>query len=126
MAVEFGKKLRITARALGCATQKELCSRFRANSPETQFRLANSYKWIQGHALPRSGAVFEDWARLLDLGKPAHFLAECSLAEFIDLVSERYHLADSEISLSPAASSNRVRHETPHRPTRDKADPRRG
>ena len=105
MTVEFAKKLRIAARALGCATQKELCARFLACNPETQFRLANSYKWSQGHPQPRSGAVFDDWARVLDLDRPAQFLAECSLAEFIALVSTRYHLPDSELGLYLGATT---------------------
>jgi hypothetical protein len=98
MTVEFAKKLRLTAQALGCVSQKELCARFLEINPNTQFRLANSYKWIQGRALPRSGAVYEDWARLLGLGKSAQFLTSCSLSEFVEaLTAQGQHINDSSI-----------------------------
>ena len=92
MAVEFASKLQMTAQALGCVTQKELCARFHQANPDTQFQLANSYKWMQGRATPRAGAVFEDWARVLDIGKSGRFLADCSLEEFAEALAAHYQL----------------------------------
>lgn len=98
MTVEFAKKLRLTTQALGCVSQKELCTRFLELNPNTEFQLANSYKWIQGRALPRSGAVYDDWARLLDLGKSAQFLTSCTLSEFVEALTARYpHIDDGSI-----------------------------
>lgn len=94
MAIEFASKLRMTAQALGCVTQKELCARFHEVNPQTQFQLANSYKWMQGRATPRAGAVFEDWARLLDIGKSGHFLADCSLEEFAEVLGAHYPIGE--------------------------------
>ena len=94
MVVEFARKLRLTAQALGCVSQKELCARFLDVNPNTQFQLTNSYKWMQGRALPRSGAVYDDWARLLDLGKSAQYLTGCSLPEFVAALNERYEGVD--------------------------------
>lgn len=55
MVRDFGHKLRITAALLGCASQKDLCARFRAVNPATAFKLERSYKWMHGRALPRAG-----------------------------------------------------------------------
>lgn len=92
MAVDFADKLQLTARALGCVTQKELCARFFDLNPKTQFTLQNSYKWMKGRSQPRSGAVYKDWAQLLDLGQSAQFLSECPYDVFAGLVSARYAL----------------------------------
>ena len=69
MVRDFGAKLRITAAALGCASQKDLCARFREANPGTIFELDRSYKWMQGRALPRSVGLYEDWAALLGTGR---------------------------------------------------------
>ncbi|HSF95346.1 MAG TPA: hypothetical protein VLA52_10000 [Thermohalobaculum sp.] len=52
MANDFAEKLRVTARALGCVTQKELCMLFREANSATSFTLDNSYKWMSGLSLP--------------------------------------------------------------------------
>ena len=70
MVRDFGAKLRITAAALGCASQKDLCARFREANPGTIFELDRSYKWMQGRALPRSVGLYEDWAALLGTEQP--------------------------------------------------------
>lgn len=106
MADQFAEKLRLTALALGCVTRKELCARFYEINPQTLFQLANSYKWIAGRAQPRSSSVFNDWARLLDLGRSGQFLADCPLDEFRQLLAARYDLAagQSPDALASAAA----------------------
>jgi hypothetical protein len=90
MVRDFGAKLRITAAALGCASQKDLCARFHAVNPGTTFELDRSYKWMQGRALPRSVRLYEDWAALLGTAIPIAQLQSCSVDEFLDLVCERH------------------------------------
>ena len=86
MVRDFGAKLRITAAALGCASQKDLCARFRAANPGTIFELERSYKWMQGRALPRSVRLYEDWAALLGTGRPLAWLQSCTVDEFLELL----------------------------------------
>lgn len=106
MANQFGEKLRLTAQALGCVTQKELCARFLAVNPQTQFGLSNSYKWISGHAHPRSSNVYDDWARVLALGKSGTYLANCPLEEFIQLLAEGYGISASYPPARASAASS--------------------
>lgn len=89
---DFATKLKITAAALGCNTQKELCARFRAINPDTPFDPTRAYKWVQGRSRPRDWRLYDDWATVLDLGKSGQFLRNCALSEFIELVGERYDL----------------------------------
>ncbi len=93
MVRDFARKLRITAALLGCASQKDLCARFRTVNPRTAFALDRSYKWMQGRALPRTAAVYADWAVLLDVGRPVAWLAACSVDEFLDLVCGRHEVS---------------------------------
>lgn len=93
MVRDFGAKLRITAAAFGCASQKELCARFRAVNPGTTFELGRSYKWIQGRALPRSSRLYEDWATLLGTGRPLAWLQSCTADEFLELVCDRHQVS---------------------------------
>ena len=86
MVRDFGAKLRITAAVLGCASQKDLCARFREVNPRTAFELDRSYKWMQGRALPRSIGLYEDWATLLGAERPAAWLQSCTIDEFLELV----------------------------------------
>jgi hypothetical protein len=83
---EFAAKLRITAAVLGCASQKDLCERFHRVNPRTMFDLQRSYKWMQGRALPRSAKLYDDWALLLGLQRPAAWLTACTLDAFLDEV----------------------------------------
>ncbi len=90
MIRDFGAKLRITAAALGCASQKDLCARFREANPGTIFELDRSYKWMQGRALPRSVGLYEDWAALLGTGRPLAWLQSCTVDEFLELLSRPF------------------------------------
>lgn len=106
MAVEFAEKLRLTAKALGCTTQKEFCARFIELNPTTHFTLQNSYKWMKGRSLPRSGEVYRDWAHLLDLDRSAQFLLDCPLDTFSGLLAARYGLTHEAIETQSGDSSN--------------------
>ncbi|WP_426954681.1 hypothetical protein [Muricoccus radiodurans] len=86
----FAEKLRLTAAALGCTSQKELALAFHRAHPDSAFDLARSYKWIQGRTLPRSAKVFEEWAALLDLGRSAAELLACSPEVFRRWITERH------------------------------------
>lgn len=86
MVRDFGAKLRITAAALGCASQKDLCARFRELNPRTIFELDRSYKWMQGSSLPRSARLYEDWAALLGTARPVAWLQSCTVGEFLELL----------------------------------------
>jgi len=98
---DFAAKLRLTAAALGCDSQKALDAAFRAADPNTAFDLARSYKWIQGRSLPRSPRLYAEWARLLDTGHTADWLLACDLDAFVLAVASRY-------GLSPDALRERV------------------
>jgi hypothetical protein len=93
MVRDFGAKLRITAAALGCAAQKDLCARFRAVNPGTTFELERSYKWMQARALPRSVRLYEDWAAVLGTGASVGWLQSCTVDEFLDLVCDRHQVS---------------------------------
>ena len=93
MVRDFGAKLRITAAVLGCASQKDLCARFREVNPGTTFELDRSYKWMQGRALPRSARLYEDWAALLGTGRPVAWLQSCTVDEFLELVCDRHEVS---------------------------------
>jgi hypothetical protein len=84
MVSDFAEKLRLTAAFLGCASHKDLCAAFHRVNPNTDFVLGRSYKWTRGRAVPRSARVYEDWAGVLDIGRPVAWLANCTLEEFID------------------------------------------
>ena len=93
MVRDFGVKLRITAAVLGCASQKDLCARFREVNPRTAFELDRSYKWMQGRALPRSIGLYEDWATLLGAERPAAWLQSCTVDEFLELVCGHFEVS---------------------------------
>jgi hypothetical protein len=99
MVRDFGAKLRITAAALGCASQKDLCARFRAVNPSTEFELDRSYKWMQGRAQPRSARVYEDWARLLDTERPVAWLQSCTMDEFLELLCGRFEVSREALAV---------------------------
>jgi hypothetical protein len=98
MVRDFGAKLRITAAALGCASQKDLCARFRGVNAGTTFELERSYKWMQGRALPRSVRLYEDWAALLGTGRPVSWLQSCTVDEFLELVSDRHGVSQEMLA----------------------------
>ncbi|MDF2235292.1 hypothetical protein P2H44_22260 [Albimonas sp. CAU 1670] len=74
----------------GCDSQKALAARFREADPNTDFDVARSYKWIQGRAAPRSAKLYEEWARLLDVGRPGAWLAACDLGAFVATLETRH------------------------------------
>lgn len=92
MAREFDRKLRLTAAAIGCGTCKELVAAFRRVNPTTPCDTGRAYKWLQARALPRQQQVYDDWAHLLDLGRPAAWLLDCDMDMFLELVSARHAL----------------------------------
>ncbi len=94
---DFGAKLRITAAALGCTSQKALDALFRAADPDTAFDLARSYKWIQGRAVPRNPKVYDEWARLLDTARGPDWLTASSLEDFADTVGRRHGIAPERL-----------------------------
>jgi hypothetical protein len=79
---DFAEKLRLTAAAVGCVTYKDLCERFRAVNPYTYCDLARLQKWMRGRAMPRASKFYEDWAKVLELDRPASWLMQCSVPEF--------------------------------------------
>ncbi len=100
-ARDIAGKLRLTAAALGCAGQKELCAAFRRVNPDTAFGLDRSYKWMQGRSLPRSAHLYGDWAAVLGLDRPGAWIASCALEEFADALCAQRGL-DREMLLRRA------------------------
>lgn len=105
--VEIGKKLELTATALGCLTRKELCAAFERVNPSTVLTVQNSYNWMSGRAAPRNFSLFEDWASVLHLPEGPHFIMSASLADFAAALSQRFSLPDS--ALEPLGLSRPVR-----------------
>ena len=93
MATDIGRKLCLTAALVGAVTRKDLAAAFRRVNPATPFDLDRAHKWLQGRAEPRDRRVYEDWARLVDLGEPAEWIAECAAEAFLDRVCARHALA---------------------------------
>lgn len=87
--IDVSGKLRLTAAALDCAGQKELCAAFRRVNPNTTFTLDRSYKWMQGRSLPRSARLYEEWGAVLGLDQPMEWVASCTLGEFADALCTR-------------------------------------
>jgi hypothetical protein len=93
----FARKLGLTAGVLGCATRKELCARFRAVNPQTEFDLERSFKWLQGKALPRSSTVYDDWAVVLGSARPGSWLAASSVEAFLDEIVALFSVDRMEV-----------------------------
>lgn len=89
--LDLAAKLRLTAELLGCAGRKDLCARFRAANPATQFDLERAHKWLQGKALPRSASVYDDWAKVLGTSRSGAWLAACTLDAFLQEVCALYN-----------------------------------
>lgn len=97
MQASFARKLGLTAGVLRCTTRKELCARFRAVNPQTEFDLERSFKWLQGKALPRSSAVYEDWAAVLGTARPGSWLAASSVEAFTEEVATLFSVDRIEL-----------------------------
>ena len=91
-------KLKLTALALGCPTNKELCARFAAVNPATLFVTQNAYKWLSGKAMPRTSSVYEDWARVLGGALTAPFLASSSFEEFQHAICARFGVPETVLA----------------------------
>ncbi|MGO4740179.1 hypothetical protein AB4099_26775 [Bosea sp. 2KB_26] len=91
-------KLKLTALALGCPTNKELCARFAAVNPATLFVTQNAYKWLSGKAMPRASSVYEDWARVLGGSLTAPFLASSSFEEFQQAICTRFGVPETVLA----------------------------
>lgn len=90
MAREIDRKLRLTAALLGAVTRKDLAAAFRRVNPATTFDVERANKWLQGRARPREQQVYEDWAKLIDLGRDGAWIAECDSEAFLDAVCARH------------------------------------
>ena len=97
-ARHLGSKLRLTSIALGCATTKELCRRFSAVNPDTQFTLQNSYKWLHGKARPRMSGIYDDWAAVLGVGLTPQFLASASFDDFAAALGRHFFMPAEALS----------------------------
>jgi len=84
------QKLRLTAAVLGADTRKALAAAFRRINPATPFDVERAHKWLQGRARPRERQVYDDWSKLLDLGRSGQWIAECEVDDFLDALCARY------------------------------------
>ena len=92
MAQDIGQKLRVTAAVLGTITRKDLALAFRRVNRATSFDVDRAHKWIQGRARPRELGLYEDWAKVVDLGRSGQWIADCVLEDFIQASCTRYHI----------------------------------
>lgn len=90
---ELGWKLRVSAVALGVAGVKELAARFRSVNPRSHFQPERAQKWFQGRALPRSRELYDDWAKVLGIGRSGAWLEAATLDAFAREVSSICDLA---------------------------------
>ena len=88
--IDFPQKLRLIMRVSGCDTQKALLGKLRSVNPSTLYDPARAYKWIQGRARPRSPAVYDDLALLLDVGMDGEQLRSCDYESFHALLAQHY------------------------------------
>lgn len=92
---QIDRKLRLTAAVLGTVTRKDLAAAFRRINPKTPFDVERANKWLQGRARPRERQVYDDWAKLLDLGRSGQWIAECDVDAFLDAICTR-HVCDRD------------------------------
>lgn len=93
MAVEISRKLCLTAAWLRVDTRKELAAAFRSINSATTFDAQRAHKWLQGRSLPRGSQIYEDWARLVALGEPAEWIADCPAEQFLERLSTHHGVA---------------------------------
>jgi len=67
-------------------------------NPSTYCDLVRLQKWMRGRAMPRTSTFYEDWAKLLELDRPASWLAQCGVPEFRAILP-----GDDEAVAAPAA-----------------------
>lgn len=89
-ARDIDRKLRVTAAALGVVTRKDLAAAFRRVNVGTTFDVERANKWLQGRARPRELKLYEDWAKVLDLGRSGQWIAECEMDAFLDAIARRF------------------------------------
>lgn len=86
------RKLQLTAALLGTGTRKDLAAAFRRVNPATSFEVERANKWLQGRSRPRERAIYEDWAKLLDIGKSGQWIAACATDDFIEAICTHHDL----------------------------------
>jgi hypothetical protein len=91
VAQDIDQKLRVTAALLGAVTLKDLAAAFRRVNPATSFDVDRAHKWMQGRARPRELRLYEDWAKVVDLGRPAAWIADGALDDFIEEICARHN-----------------------------------
>ncbi|MGD9507498.1 MAG: hypothetical protein AB7I59_13620 [Geminicoccaceae bacterium] len=79
----------LTAAALGAVSRKDLAGAFRRVNAATSFDLDRAHKWLQGRAQPRDARLYDDWAKLLPIGRPGAWIAAASVEEFVDALTAR-------------------------------------
>jgi hypothetical protein len=74
-------------------SRKELAAAFRRINPASPFDVQRAHKWLQGRSLPRGTQIYEDWAKLVELGEPAEWIADCAAEHFLGRLCARHGLA---------------------------------
>ncbi len=92
MVCGIDRKLQLTAAFLGTATRKDLAAAFRRVNPATSFEVERANKWLQGRSRPRERAIYDDWAKLLDIDKSGQWIAACATDDFIEAICARHDL----------------------------------
>jgi hypothetical protein len=100
-ATDIDRKLCLTAALLGAVTRKDLAAAFRRVNPHTPFDIERAHKWLQGRARPREQQLYDDWAQLLDVGRPGAWIADCDVGSFLEELCRASH-EDREVLLRRA------------------------
>jgi hypothetical protein len=90
-ATDIDRKLCLTAALVGARTRKDLAAAFRRVNPRTPFDVERAHKWLQGRARPREQQLYDDWAAVLDVGRPGDWIADCDLASFVEVICRERH-----------------------------------
>src|SRR3546814_12789706 len=70
---------------------------------------------MQGRARPRELQIYEDWAKVLDIGQPGRWIADCDLKAFLDAICAR-HDCDRDALEHGIGSSGRFAGQPAHHP----------
>jgi hypothetical protein len=97
MAQHIAEKLRLTSALLGTVSRKDLAAAFRRSNPETAFDLVRADKWLQGRSQPRQLSVYEDWSKVLDLGRSGAWIAQCDVEAFAEAICVRHGIDREEL-----------------------------